>query len=406
MDKKENVTNETGNLIKKYLKKPWVIVLIVLILLIIIFNIASGIKNRVDWNSIELNDQLPKIKDGVLELISNSDSYLSIHVKKIKKSDYKNYVKECQKKGFEIDVQEDSSHFEAFNKEGYELNIYYFDYDDEYSLSLNKPYDLEDIEWPDKGISTKIPKISSTKGIISLDSSDEFNAIIGNVSYDDYKKYVKSCDENGFNIDYKNEKTNYYAKNSDGDELIVEYLGGNNIKIVLKSKDGEEIIEDDKPEVEEEPKEDNETSKQEEEKPKEEDTTLEEPKKSSVYYSTNDKDTVKNGNTGVYAYKDRGTLYNNYYIIDFDEGFVYFFADGNGDETCTKVKMTSGNLNSVLIITYNDGNSTWQEGLRFKYKNQPDHLVLEDNDHFEFDFYATNLQEALKIRSQKNIYNY
>ena len=63
-------------------------------------------------------------------------------------------------------------------------------------------------------------------------------------------------------------------------------------------------------------------------------------------------------------------------------------------------------MNSTLLITYHDGNSTWNEGLHFKYKNQPDHLILEDGNHFEWDFYTTNLEDALKIRDKKRIVNY
>ena len=51
----------------------------------------------------------------------------------------------------------------------------------------------------------------------------------------------------------------------------------------------------------------------------------EKPTKESVYYSTNTLDTVKSGNNGVYAYVSKGKLYDTYYIIDFDNGCVYYF---------------------------------------------------------------------------------
>lgn len=128
--------------------------------------------------------------------------------------------------------------------------------------------------------------------------------------------------------------------------------------------------------------------------------------KASVSYSTNDEDTVKNGDTGVYSYKSRGGSYDNYYIIDFDEGYVYFFSDGNGSETCERLKIDTGNLNTVLIVTYHDGNDTWQNGLHFKWKNQPDHMVLQDNYGTETDFYTTDLDKALAIKKAKTIVEY
>ncbi|MBR5524103.1 MAG: zinc ribbon domain-containing protein [Clostridia bacterium] len=123
----------------------------------------------------------------------------------------------------------------------------------------------------------------------------------------------------------------------------------------------------------------------------------------TVNYSTNDKKTVKNGNSGIYAYKNLGATYDVYWIIDFDQGYVFWFADGNGDECVDKVKIDSGTLNSVLIVTYHDNETSWSYGLHFKYKNQPDHLIVQDNNGFENDFYPTNLQSALKLMSKKTV---
>lgn len=130
------------------------------------------------------------------------------------------------------------------------------------------------------------------------------------------------------------------------------------------------------------------------------------PDNSSVSYSTNTKATAKNGNTGVYAYKSIGGSYDIYWIVDFDEGYVYWFTDGNGDGQCDRLKIESGDLNSVLIITYHDGGDEWSYGLHFKYKNQPDHLIMQDNDGFEYDYYPTNLSSALSIKKTKTIVDY
>ena len=126
----------------------------------------------------------------------------------------------------------------------------------------------------------------------------------------------------------------------------------------------------------------------------------------SVSCSTNTKETVKNGNSGVYAYVDESYSYDIYYIIDFDEGYVYYFTEGNGEEGCDRLKIESGTLNDVLIITYHVGGDSWSYGLHFKYQYQPDHLMLEDNDHFTYDYYTTNLEKALELRDTKKIHDY
>ena len=128
--------------------------------------------------------------------------------------------------------------------------------------------------------------------------------------------------------------------------------------------------------------------------------------RSPVTYSTNDYETAKNGNSGVFSYVNRGQSYDIYWIIDFDEGYVYYFTDGNGDEGCDKVKMESGDLNDVLIITYHDGGDTWSYGLHFHYKNQPSKLIMQDNDGFEYEYTTTDLAKALELRASKTIHEY
>ena len=106
----------------------------------------------------------------------------------------------------------------------------------------------------------------------------------------------------------------------------------------------------------------------------------------AVYYSTNGEDTVKNGNEGVYAYIKKGSQYDQYYVIDLDEGYTYYFTDGNGEETCEKVEIESGDLNTSVVITYHDGGDEWSYSLRFKAKNAPGVMILKDNDGFEYEF--------------------
>ena len=122
----------------------------------------------------------------------------------------------------------------------------------------------------------------------------------------------------------------------------------------------------------------------------------------TVSYSSNDKSTVKKGNKGLYSYENKGGLY---YIIDFDGGYVYNFS--KLDSTCDRLKIVSGNLNDVLIITYHDvDGSSWSYGLHFKWQNQPDHLILQDQKGTEYDFYTTNLKDALSLLQNKTVTDY
>ena len=137
--------------------------------------------------------------------------------------------------------------------------------------------------------------------------------------------------------------------------------------------------------------------------PEEEVMTEEAEEPQTVYYSSNTEDTVRDGNAGVYAYKNQGGSYDVYYVIDFDEGYVYSFTDGDGNEDGDKVKIDSGDLNDVLKVTYDFDGDLAQYGFHFMYKNNPEHLIVQDNDGFESDYAPTDLKGALSIRDSKNI---
>lgn len=98
--------------------------------------------------------------------------------------------------------------------------------------------------------------------------------------------------------------------------------------------------------------------------------------------------------------------YDMYYIIDFDEGYVYWFTDGNGDESCDKVKIKSGDLNDKVVITYHNGDDVWSYSLHFKYVNQPSTLIVKDNDGFEYKYTTTDLSSAITKKNSKKIHEY
>lgn len=129
------------------------------------------------------------------------------------------------------------------------------------------------------------------------------------------------------------------------------------------------------------------------------------PTSKTVDYSTNDYETAKDGNTGIYSYIRSGPNYDIYLIIDFDEGYVYYFCEGNGEGTCDKMKIDSGDLNSKLNFYYVDGDDIIWYAVAFYWQRSPDHLIYQDDDGYGWDFYSTNLNYALKLRDSKEIYD-
>ena len=131
-------------------------------------------------------------------------------------------------------------------------------------------------------------------------------------------------------------------------------------------------------------------------------TTKQTTKDDSVIYSNNDYETAKKGNSGVFSYASKDGSYEVYWIIDFDEGYVYYFTYGNGeDDTYDKVKIKSGNLNDRVTITWDyDGEQTdWY--IHFKYKNSPATIIVNDHLGFDTEFWSTDLDHAYKLLADR-----
>lgn len=141
---------------------------------------------------------------------------------------------------------------------------------------------------------------------------------------------------------------------------------------------------------------------------KQEEITDEEESEESraVFYSTNDYETAKKGNTGIFSYVDNGNSYDIYWIIDFDEGYVYYFTDGNGETFCDRLEIESGDLNTYVKITYHDAGTQWSYKLHFKYENHPETLIMVDQNGFDWKYSTTDLDDALAIRDTKKIKDY
>lgn len=124
------------------------------------------------------------------------------------------------------------------------------------------------------------------------------------------------------------------------------------------------------------------------------------PKKETTFNSTNDEETAKLGNSGKFAYINRLSNYDMFYIIDFDEGLVYSFIYGQGDETGTAYVIESGDLNNGLIAKYDvEGDENdFSFVLHFHYVNNPDVLIEDLGNYGETKYQATSIEDALKLK--------
>lgn len=229
-------------IIKTKAKNLHIITTIVALILAFPFLALMGNKSNTqdykdfDWNDIELHEFLPEPKSHSGEIITNTDESLYLGIK-ASENEFDEYVKACKEMGYTVEANESKQLYSAFNSDGYDLSLIF--YDDHYSLNLDVPEKMGEIEWPDSGIAKMLPVPKSKTGKINNDSSDCLSVSVDKTSESDFKEYVKACKEKGFDVDYSNGDDYYRAKNSKDYSLEVSLSAFNVMKIYLSAPEEE-----------------------------------------------------------------------------------------------------------------------------------------------------------------------
>ena len=132
--------------------------------------------------------------------------------------------------------------YDAYNKDGYKLHLYYYEGENELDISLNAPMKMSQITWSTSDYGKMLPTPKSTLGKIEKDDKTGLTVYIGETTLDDYNAYVTACTEKGFTVNsIKAEKT-FTASNAEGYKLTVDYKGNNTMYISLKEPEFETEI--------------------------------------------------------------------------------------------------------------------------------------------------------------------
>lgn len=351
------------------------------------------------WPNIGMAALLPKPKQNKGKIqVDTSDEFI-VYVGETTQEEYADYAVQCASAGFDQNYDKEDTYYDAYNAQGDYLHMAYKGGQVMY-IDLIKG--AEKTAESEEGMANQEEK-KTESGIFEsqlLEPEEDEAAVPDAASlyrYENYEDVQNKLQKAGFeNISYEILYDIFWGWTDEGEVEQVSIDGKTDFESGDIFKRNAPVV------ITYHMKEEDDPNKPVQAEP----TATPKPTPEAVSYSTNRMDTVKNGNSGVYAYKRSAKFYDLYYIIDFDEGNVYYFTEGNGDSGCDKIKIDSGTLNDVVIIIYHDGDTTWQEGLHFKWVKQPDHLILVDHNYQEYDYYTTSLAEALRLRDKKTIHEY
>lgn len=260
MENNENKI-ENDNVVKKEKKnnvKFLIIGLVVIIIILAIVVVLGSLGNKdkvvnknkivtkkIDWSEIELSEYMPEPEKAVSKISINRSDLAIVEIRKLTKKEYKDYVRKCIGVGYNIDLEFENwdTVYGAFNEEGYSIRISYIESLEEMSITLKIPEKtkMKEFEWPTNGLGAMLPKPISNLGNVSWDNSEKFIVHLGNISKNDYNEYVKTCEDIGFSNEHSKSEKSYRAKNSEGYEVHLMYLGANVIEISIKAPEGKTI---------------------------------------------------------------------------------------------------------------------------------------------------------------------
>lgn len=95
--------------------------------------------------------------------------------------------------------------------------------------TIGDPKPLSEIKFPQNGLAALLPVPKSNIGEIDNDSSTYIEIYVGEMSLDDFNKYVDGCSDKGFNVDYTRYNSSsfgyeyYHAEDINGNSLELRY---------------------------------------------------------------------------------------------------------------------------------------------------------------------------------------
>lgn len=175
-----------------------------------------------EWPPSGLSTYLPRPESVYGKVETDNETRFNIELYKISRSDFDNYVKACEEKGFNISITKTDGVFYAYNGDECSLDMFYDEDEETLELFLDAPLPMEEIKWPNNDLTKRIPKPNSLIGNIRWNNSENFGVYIDDITAEEYEEYVDKCIEAGFSIDYSRGEKTFSATDADGYKIVVE----------------------------------------------------------------------------------------------------------------------------------------------------------------------------------------
>ena len=206
-----------------------------LVLALVTLSGCIGLERKT-WPQTELAQMLPEPKFRLRTFYDSTDR-ISATFSKVSESRFRSYVNSCKELGFTEETEETSEYFNAFNKDGYHLELDMYGGENEMNLYFTAPRRMAEFVWPDTEAGRLIPAPPETYGTVEWEYEDGFCIYVGNMTREDFRQYVEACRAAGFSADFRKDADYFYAENGEGYTLSIGYEGFSTVCICLSVSD-------------------------------------------------------------------------------------------------------------------------------------------------------------------------
>lgn len=205
-----------------------------LIFPLLMFNdVTYEFHGQIDWPNSNIANAIPKYGDNIKGEISfNYDDSLSIYIDNVSKNDYLDYLQKCKDAGYTIDAKE-SFEYEAYNDDGYKLELYYYSSAKELSIDIEAPMKFVKISWPINELSQDLPNIPSDMGNIDINYEKHIVVYLDNINEDDFNDYIEECQSMGYREKFE-KKNNYFSAYKGNKRLTLNFIRNRIMSISLE----------------------------------------------------------------------------------------------------------------------------------------------------------------------------
>ncbi|MBQ2938631.1 MAG: hypothetical protein IJE05_07205 [Clostridia bacterium] len=125
---------------------------------------------EIEWPTNGLGAMLPAPKSNLGDISWNNSTTFIVHIGDTTISDYNEYVKNCEEKGFTNDYSKSDKSFSAYNSEGYKVHLMYLGAN-VVEISLKVPQEKNDTNISNTIETTTSPEEKNTENKITTENS-------------------------------------------------------------------------------------------------------------------------------------------------------------------------------------------------------------------------------------------